>query len=57
MSEIFKALSDKHVEFINNQYLFFVGTAGCEGFVNVSPKGMDSFRIINDSKVLWLNLT
>jgi len=35
----------------------FIGTAGSEGFVNVSPKGMDSFRVINESKVLWLNLT
>ncbi|MEJ2680692.1 MAG: pyridoxamine 5'-phosphate oxidase family protein, partial [Gammaproteobacteria bacterium] len=24
---------------------------------NVSPKGMDSFRLISDSKVVWLNLT
>jgi hypothetical protein len=51
------ALSDAHIAFIKNQPLFFVGTAGAEGFVNVSPKGMDSFRIINHSKVVWLNLT
>lgn len=57
MSELFEALTDKHIEFIKNQHLFFVGTAGSEGFVNVSPKGMDSFRVINQSKVLWLNLT
>jgi len=57
MSEKFEALTDKHIEFIKEQHLYFIGTAGAEGFVSVSPKGMDSFRIINSSKVAWLNLT
>jgi len=34
-----------------------VGTAGNEGRVNLSPKGMDSLRILNDHQVIWLNLT
>ena len=37
--------------------MFFVGTAGAEGSVNVSPKGMDSFRVASSSEVIWLNLT
>ncbi|MFT5089753.1 MAG: hypothetical protein ACI906_003497 [Candidatus Latescibacterota bacterium] len=57
MSEKFAALTEQHVEFIKDQHLFFVGTAGNEGFVNVSPKGMDSFRVISNSQVVWLNLT
>lgn len=57
MAEQFDALNDKHIQFITQQKLFFVGTAGAEGFVNVSPKGMDSFRIIDSSAVAWLNLT
>jgi len=57
MSEKFEALTEKHIEFIKNQHVFFVGTAASDGFVNVSPKGMDSFRVINNSKVAWLNLT
>ena len=57
MAELFEALTDKHIEFIREQHLYFIGTAGAEGFVSVSPKGMDSFRIINGSKVAWLNLT
>ncbi|WP_339924624.1 pyridoxamine 5'-phosphate oxidase family protein [uncultured Cyclobacterium sp.] len=44
-------------EFIENQKLFFVGTASNEGRVNVSPKGTDSFRVINENKIVWLNLT
>ncbi len=57
MADRFIQLSEKHIEFIRNQHLFFVGTAGAEGFINVSPKGIDTFRVINDSKVSWLNLT
>jgi hypothetical protein len=57
MSERFPSLTEKHISFIKNQYLFFVGTACAEGRVNVSPKGMDSFRVINENKIVWLNLT
>ncbi|MDW5287569.1 pyridoxamine 5'-phosphate oxidase family protein [Formosa sp. PL04] len=47
-----------HIEdFIANQHLFFVGTAAAEGRINVSPKGTDSFRVINKNKIIWLNLT
>lgn len=57
MAEKFSALNDKHKAFIKKQHLFFVGTAAADGFVNVSPKGMDSFRIIDQNRVAWLNLT
>jgi hypothetical protein len=57
MAEKFKALNEQHIEFIRRQKLFFVGTAAAEGFVNVSPKGMDSFRVLDDSRISWLNLT
>ncbi|RZS96943.1 pyridoxamine 5'-phosphate oxidase family protein [Cecembia calidifontis] len=43
--------------FIEVQKIFFVGTAAEEGRVNVSPKGTDSFRVIGENKVVWLNLT
>lgn len=43
--------------FIQQQHMFFVGTAAASGRVNVSPKGMDTFRIIDKNRVLWLNLT
>jgi len=44
-------------EFIKNQKMFFVGTAAEEGRVNVSPKGIDTFRVLGDNKIIWLNLT
>ena len=43
--------------FIERQPLFFVGTAGQDGRVNISPKGMDTLRIKSDTRLLWLNLS
>ena len=57
MAERFPALEDRHIEFIGKQHMFFVGTAGAEGYVNVSPKGMDTFRVTSPTEVVWLNLT
>jgi hypothetical protein len=57
MAETFTRLQDQHIEFIGQQRLFFVGTAGPEGHVNVSPKGLDSFRVLDPGAVAWLNLT
>lgn len=57
MAKQFSQLNDTHRKFIDEQHLFFVGTADKEGRVNVSPKGMDSLRIIDNNRVIWLNLT
>ncbi len=43
--------------FIESQRLFFVATAPREGRVNLSPKGLDSLRIMDSRRVVWLNLT
>lgn len=57
MAEQFASLTQDHIEFINRQHLFFVGTAGAEGRINVSPKGLDTLRVLDPSRVVWLNLT
>ncbi len=57
MGQRYYELSEKHVEFIAQQKLFFVGTATSDSRVNISPKGMDSFRVINNNRVVWLNVT
>ena len=57
MSQRFNELSDKHVQFINEQKIFFVGTATANSRVNISPKGMDSFRVLSNTNVAWLNVT
>ena len=43
--------------FIEAQPLFFVATAAPDGRVNLSPKGLDSLRILSDTKIIWLNLS
>ena len=57
MAKKFEELHSDHQEFIENQHLYFVGSAGAEGFVNVFPKGMDSLRILDSRRLIWLNLT
>lgn len=50
-------LNDSLKSFIKDQHVFFVATAAEDGRINVSPKRGDYFRIIDDTKVVWLNLT
>lgn len=57
MGKKFTEISPRLISFIQEQKIFFVGTAAEEGRVNVSPKGMDSLRVINSNKIVWLNLT
>ena len=52
-----KGLNDTLTNFIRAQKLFFVATAASDGRVNVSPKGMDSLRILSPTKIIWLNLS
>lgn len=57
MAQMYNELSDKHSEFIAAQKMYFVGTATAESRINVSPKGMDSLRVINSKRVAWLSVT
>ena len=50
-------LTEKQREFIAEQKMFFVGTATADSRINVSPKGMDSFRVMGPNQVIWLNVT
>ena len=43
--------------FVKRQPLFFVATADLTGRVNVSPKGMDTLRVLDDTRIIWLNLS
>ncbi|MGL4490618.1 MAG: pyridoxamine 5'-phosphate oxidase family protein [Rhizobiaceae bacterium] len=45
------------IEFIRAQHVFFVGTAAPDGRVNISPKGLDSLRVLSEAKIVWLNLS
>ena len=57
MARQYPGITRELQDFIKQQKIFFVGTAAYDRRVNVSPKGMDTFRIINENKVYWLNLT
>lgn len=43
--------------FIEKQLVFFVATAGPDGRVNLSPKGLNSLKIIDDKQIVWLSVT
>lgn len=57
MGKRLQKLTPALIDFISDQKLFFVATAIESGSVNLSPKGMDSFRVIDENRILWLNLT
>ena len=59
MGKVYEELSEQQQEWIKQQRIFFVATAPLseDGHVNVSPKGLDTFRIINETTVAYLDLT
>lgn len=57
MSKFYTELDEKLQGFVADQKIFFVGTAASDGRVNVSPKGMDSLKVLNKNQLIWLNLT
>ena len=57
MGTLYDTIEPKLVEVIGRQQMFFVATAAPTGRVNVSPKGLDSFRVLGPNRVAWLNGT
>ena len=57
MATQFDALTETLTSFIRDQHIFFCATAGPAGRVNVSPKGMDSLRVMGPNRIVWRNLT
>ena len=55
--ELFEELNEDLVNFIKDQKVFFVATAVSEGTINLSPKGLDSLRVVENNRILWMNLT
>ncbi len=56
MSEFFDHVNADHRTFIAKQPMFFVATAADCARINLSPKGMDSFRVLNDRTVGYLDV-
>jgi hypothetical protein len=59
MGKVYEQLDEALVGFIGRQHVFFVGTApdSPDGRLNVSPKGLDTFRILGLKSVAYLDLT
>ena len=57
MSKFYTKITPRLQKFIEAQKIFFVATAPNSGRINLSPKGMDSFRVMNENRILWLNVT
>jgi hypothetical protein len=56
MAEFFQTLTDEHRAFIGKQPVFFVATSAGETRINLSPKGMDCFRVLSASRVAYLDV-
>ena len=57
MSKLYTEIPKKLQQFIENQKMFFVATATADGRINLSPKGMDSLRVLDPNRLAWLNVT
>ncbi len=59
MGKLFTELNDDLRAFIAAQQMFFVATAplSADGHVNLSPKGLDTFRVLGPTTVAYLDLT
>ncbi len=56
MADFFKALTDEHIGFVKRQPVFFVATAAMDARINLSPKGMDCFRVLSPERVAYLDV-
>ena len=58
MADFSDCLSDKHMDFIRAQKLFFVATAPDEGegFPNLSPKGYDALHLLGPRRLAYVDL-
>jgi hypothetical protein len=57
VAHFFDKLTPELREFITKQRIFFVATATKDSRINLSPKGMDTFRVLADDRVAYLDLT
>ena len=57
MGKQFDAINADHQGFIEAQHMFFSGSDAPDGQVNISPKGMDSRRVMGPNRIVWRNLT
>ena len=59
MAKVHPEIRDEFAAWIAEQPMFFVATAPLDpkGHVNVSPRGLDTFRVLGPNEVAYLDLT
>jgi hypothetical protein len=59
MGQTMKRISSRLSRWIEAQPVFFVATAPADPdtHINVSPRGLDTFRVLDENRVAWLDLT
>lgn len=59
MGKAIECITPELSSWISRQHLFFVATSPLakDGLLNLSPKGMDSLRVIGPNQVAYLDLT
>ena len=58
MGKFSAQISDVHEAFIGKQKMFFVATtpSSPQGHLNLSPKGLDAFRVISPTEVIYMDI-
>jgi hypothetical protein len=58
MAKFFDDINDRHRQFIEGQKVFFTASAPLDanGHVNLSPKGMDAFRVLSATRVAYMDI-
>lgn len=58
MADVFEHITESVRELIVAQHIFFVATAplSADGYINISPKGLDCFRVLSPNHVVYLDL-
>lgn len=57
MAKFQAELTDSLIKFIGEQKIFFTASAPIAGRINLSPKGIDTFRCLDNKTVAYLDLT
>jgi hypothetical protein len=57
LGKSFARIEPAHRDFIARQRIFFAASATAASRVNVSPRGTDAFRVIDETTVAWLDKT
>lgn len=58
MAKVHDVITPELQKFVGEQQMFFVGTAplNSDGHINLSPKGIDCFRILSPQRVGYMDL-